>query len=414
MKRYVVAVLSVAAMIVAAGMPLGSPAGAAPAQQASSIQILAPATNTMVTGDTVAVKIAIKNLTMNCAWAGTPPRAGIGHWHLLLDGGLVNMECGTAAVLSMQNVTPGKHTIVAMLAANDHSAIAGKAAMATTTFTYKPAHALPALAAYHAPGKPSITIAAPNNNATVGEHFKVVLDWANVRLSCALMGKANVAGYGHWHLFVDSLKQGLATMLDMGCSHGYTAFTDGLTPGKHTLYAVLADNLHAPIAGAAVASMSFNVQAAGSSGGAASALTQRWLKWDATSHTATLSLIAGYDTTQSGFNFNGYGNGKMMISVPVGAQVKVTFSNKGSLPHSAVITPESNRSSTSGYQDAFQGSGSPNPTSGVAAGPTQSFSFVANKAGTYALVCAVPGHEAAGMWDVFTVTSGGQPSITAH
>ncbi|MGH2409511.1 MAG: sulfocyanin-like copper-binding protein [Chloroflexota bacterium] len=413
MKRYVVAVLSVAAMIVAAGLPLASPAGAASARQASSIQILAPAANAVVTGDTVVVKIAIKNFTMNCAWAGKPPRAGIGHWHLLLDGGLVNMECGTAAVLSMQNVTPGKHTIVAMLAANDHSAIAGKAAMATTTITYKPAHALPALAAYTAPGKPSITIAAPNNNAVVGEHFKVVLNWANVRLSCALLGKANVAGYGHWHLFVDSLKKGLATMLDMGCSHGYTAFTDGLTPGKHTLYAVLADNLHAPIAGAAMASITINVQAAGSLG-AVSALTQRWMKWDAGSHTATLTLTANYDNTQSGFNFNGYGNGKMVISVPVGAHVRVTFSNKGSLPHSAVITPENSRTSTSGFPDAFQGSGSPNPTSGMAAGTTQHFSFVANKTGTYALVCAVPGHEAAGMWDVFTVTSGGQPSIRAH
>ncbi|HEY8284845.1 MAG TPA: hypothetical protein VIJ28_10710, partial [Chloroflexota bacterium] len=125
MKRYVVAVLSVAAMIVAAGIPLAGPAQAAPATQSSGIKILSPAPGATVTGDTVPVKVAVTNLTMDCAWAGTPPRAGLGHWHLLLDGGLVNMECGTATVLSMQNVTPGKHTITAMLAANDHSAIAG-------------------------------------------------------------------------------------------------------------------------------------------------------------------------------------------------------------------------------------------------------------------------------------------------
>ncbi|MGH2346103.1 MAG: sulfocyanin-like copper-binding protein [Chloroflexota bacterium] len=77
-----------------------------------------------------------------------------------------------------------------------------------------------------------------------------------------------------------------------------------------------------------------------------------------------------------------------------------------------MITPWSSRGSTSGYSDAFKGSGSANPTSGITSGRTDQFSFTANKAGKYALVCAVPGHEAAGMWDVFNVTSGGQPSIT--
>jgi uncharacterized cupredoxin-like copper-binding protein len=39
------------------------------------------------------------------------------------------------------------------------------------------------------------------------------------------------------------------------------------------------------------------------------------------------------------------------------------------------------------------------------------FNFVPNKAGKYAIVCAVPGHAAGGMWDVFMVTKGGKPSI---
>src|SRR6185312_13924727 len=126
LKRSMLAVVSTAAMIVAAGIPLVGPTQAAPATQPSSVQILSPAPNAVETGDTVAVKVAVKNLDLSCALAGTPPRAGTGHWHLLLDGGLINFECGTAAVLSMQNVTPGKHTITAALAANDYSAIAGK------------------------------------------------------------------------------------------------------------------------------------------------------------------------------------------------------------------------------------------------------------------------------------------------
>jgi len=37
---------------------------------------------------------------------------------------------------------------------------------------------------------------------------------------------------------------------------------------------------------------------------------------------------------------------------------------------------------------------------------------MASKAGTYALVCGVPGHEAAGMWDVLKVTPKGTASLS--
>jgi sulfocyanin len=366
-----------------------------------------------VTGSTVPVRIAVRNLTINCAWAGKAPRAGMGHWHLLLDGGLVNMECATAAVLSMQNVAPGKHTITALLAADDHTAIKGPDTSATTTLTYKPAHSLPTIKPYKASGKPRITILAPRSGATVGEHFQVVLGWQSFRLSCALLGKPNVPGYGHWHLFIDTLKKGLATMVAMGCTHTYTVFTDGLAAGKHTLYAVLTDNLHAPITPSEVASITLNVKT-GTTSSTGSHTTSRWLAWNAATHTATLTLIANYNNTLGGFNFNGYGDGKMAITVPVGAHVDVHFSNKGSIPHSAFITPWSDRTSTSGFATAFKGASTANPTSGTTAGTTQTFSFVASKAGKYALVCAVPGHETAGMWDVFMVTSGGTPSVTVH
>jgi uncharacterized cupredoxin-like copper-binding protein len=39
------------------------------------------------------------------------------------------------------------------------------------------------------------------------------------------------------------------------------------------------------------------------------------------------------------------------------------------------------------------------------------FTFVANKVGKYAIVCAVPGHDVGGMWDVFQVTRGGKAYI---
>jgi hypothetical protein len=54
----------------------------------------------------------------------------------------------------------------------------------------------------------------------------------------------------------------------------------------------------------------------------------------------------------------------------------------------------------------FKGASSPNPVSGTAQGATAHFSFVAAKAGKYALVCAFPGHAELGMWDTFIVKKG--------
>ena len=142
------------------------------------------------------------------------------------------------------------------------------------------------------------------------------------------------------------------------------------------------------------------------------AATPRWLVADAQTHTAKLTLIAAYTNALGGFNFNGYSNGKMVITIPVGYRVTVIFSNKSSVPHSAVFTPYSKKNRNSNFPLAFKGATSPDPTSGIGAGTTQRFTFVASKPGTYALVCGVPGHEAAGMWDVLKVTPKGTASLS--
>src|SRR5919202_4895227 len=137
----------------------------------------------------------------------------------------------------------------------------------------------------------------------------------------------------------------------------------------------------------------------------------QWLAANATTHTITLTLIAAYSNALSGFNFNGYGHGKMVISVPVGWHVTVIFSNKSAVPHSALVTPYARKTSTNGFPLAFSGARSPHPARGIVAGQTQRFSFVAARVGTYALVCAVPGPAAAGMCDVLKVTRGGKAAL---
>lgn len=162
------------------------------------------------------------------------------------------------------------------------------------------------------------------------------------------------------------------------------------------------------------AAVALSVAAPGLRAGAMrhTASTLTWLVINAKARAVTLTLIAGYNNALSSFNFDGYGNGKMVISVPRGYRVKVVFSNKAQFPHSAVFTPFAAKDRQDGYPLAFKGSASPDPTDGLLAGSTQRFSFVASKTGTYALVCGVPGHEPIGMWDVLKVTSGGAAHLT--
>lgn len=144
----------------------------------------------------------------------------------------------------------------------------------------------------------------------------------------------------------------------------------------------------------------------------AHATTPRWLTVNAKAHAVTLTVIAGYSDALGGFNFDGYGHGQMVVSVPVGYRVNVVFSNRGKYPHSAAFVAYARRGDTAGYTPAFRGAISPDAADGIMAGTVQRFSFVAGKVGSYALVCGVPGHESAGMWDVLKVTRGGHASLT--
>jgi sulfocyanin len=139
--------------------------------------------------------------------------------------------------------------------------------------------------------------------------------------------------------------------------------------------------------------------------------TPRWLVYNAKARTATLTLIAVYG---GGFDFNGYGNGDMIVSVPAGTKVTVKFINKDTADiHSAFFTPYANRYGPFLEDDApaFKGASSPDPIDGSLDGKTYTFTFTATPAGNYTIVCAVPGHAPSGMWDTFTVTKGGKATI---
>ena len=128
--------------------------------------------------------------------------------------------------------------------------------------------------------------------------------------------------------------------------------------------------------------------------------------------TVVLDLIATYDGTNSGLNYNGYAKGEATYSVPEGWTVKVNFKNlSNQQPHSVqVATTDAVQQSRLG-KPVFAGAGMPDAEAGITSGSV-SFTFTADKQGEYTLACAVPGHAEQGMWLKFNVTApDSQPSL---
>jgi hypothetical protein len=134
-----------------------------------------------------------------------------------------------------------------------------------------------------------------------------------------------------------------------------------------------------------------------------------WLRWDSATRTASLTLIAGYNGANNGFNFDGYGRGKLLVQIPRGWRVTVICENAASMRHSCAIV-----SGPLTVAPAFPGATTPSPTLGLRAGQSARFTFKASPAGTYRIACLVPGHEQARMWDVLVVGGVRRPSISTQ
>jgi len=141
-------------------------------------------------------------------------------------------------------------------------------------------------------------------------------------------------------------------------------------------------------------------------GGAASrpAAAPTWVT--TTGKVVRLSVISGWNNVNAGFNFNGAAHGQMVVTVPLGDKVIVTYKNDVTTPHNVDIIPYTQPLPGHGVAPAFPGASSPLPEFKPDAPPPQprTFSFVASKAGTYMMVCGVAGHALAGMWDTFVVS----------
>ncbi len=85
---------------------------------------------------------------------------------------------------------------------------------------------------------------------------------------------------------------------------------------------------------------------------------KQFLRVDARHKIVDVTLIAGYDGSNNGFNFDGYSR-ELMWTVPVGWRVRVTCSNRGALRHSCAVVkgPASTKPSFEGGDNAASPAG---------------------------------------------------------
>ena len=155
---------------------------------------------------------------------------------------------------------------------------------------------------------------------------------------------------------------------------------------------------------AAIAAFAFAVPAYAAGPG-----PQRYFAADASRRTVHLTLLAGLDGENNGFNFDGYGRGELLVSVPLGWRLVVECDNRGGMRSSCAVVRDSLAT-----RPAFPGAASPQPLQGLDPGAKASFSFRLTQTGSFRIASLVPGQEQARMWDVLEVTRGGRPSISAR
>lgn len=145
---------------------------------------------------------------------------------------------------------------------------------------------------------------------------------------------------------------------------------------------------------------------AGASTATAAPPLSHWLSWNARKHTVRLLLVAGYDGTNNGFNFDGYARGRMLVTVPLGWRLTVVCRNAGPGYNSCAVVHGAQSGAI-----AFHGAATPRPAQGLSPGSSAAFTFRASRVGVYRLVSLVPGHELARQYDVLEIARSRRPRI---
>jgi sulfocyanin len=156
-------------------------------------------------------------------------------------------------------------------------------------------------------------------------------------------------------------------------------------------------------------------RAQGATAAPAQVVDQSWLQVETVTKTVTFQLVAGLTGLNGALNFNGFRDGGLTLTVPLGWTVEMHFRNHdGMLPHSAEVIADTHPLPTGPVAPAFPRAFTLRLDQGLISEQTDDLRFIADKGGSYLIFCGVPGHGAAGMWVRFAVSGSiRKPSLAA-
>jgi hypothetical protein len=232
-----------------------------PAPAGASVSLIEPADGATV-GRNVKVKFGISG--MDLAPAGTS-KPNSGHHHLLIDtplpaldreipSDLNHLHFGRAQTETEITLAPGEHTLQLLL--GDHEHLPHDPPVYSKVIRIRVANAAPEKAAQAAPKEgrqPSPPDAAvyfvyPTKGESIYPNSTIRFGLRNMGVAPAGIAKPNT---GHHHLLIDVDTPPLDQPLPSDLNHihfgnGQTEKKITLSPGKHTLQLVLADERHIP------------------------------------------------------------------------------------------------------------------------------------------------------------------------
>ena len=128
---------------------------------------------------------------------------------------------------------------------------------------------------------------------------------------------------------------------------------------------------------------------------------------NASTKTATITVDAAQGSAGGGLNFNGVVQGAKTFTVPAGWNVVMKFKNLGNFGHSAIVVKGSKPPmSVTEKNAAFPGAYTKMVVQGLGMNMADTAKFKATTAGTYLIVCGVPGHALGGQYLGLKVVAG--------
>lgn len=357
------------------------PALGASAQDAPTLEIVSPQSGNTIEASNITIEVKIENFTVDCSLLGAPDQEGVGHILAFVDGAtvaqLTNFYCGETFTIPGDGLTPGGHDIAVVLASNSHVPMMDTAQV--IRIDYQPALPAP-LPVENYTGDPGVTLISPQDGDTVSSTFDVQVQPSNLIASAALVGKTNVAGYGHYHVWVDTeeMPSSLAGLVLMPGTNAFTLNLSVWGEGEHTIRIEPAQNDHTMYDPATSVTFTVTVEAA-----------------EASPETGVAAPGAAEVTVQmtDQLRFS-----PADLTIALGQTV--TWINASAMPHTATDDPAQNPVPSAHPEFVQLPDGADAWDSGLLQ-PGESYSHTFDVAGTYHYFC-LP-HALSGMLGTITV-----------